>query len=238
MSAIFICSFTQIPPALQRNPAAGAAAGSAGGQPARFAPAFPALHLGGGRDPRLPLHPGRLLANLLRRQVAGAGNQPFSAQFSAHALFRLLVRASSTSATPASAPGCPSSPSHSECRTFRTLRASPSISGAPSIAGHGPHEFWGLGGGGGLLHKVCTLLQWDREARAGGGQNPDPVRDRYGAKKKKSPLIIIRSCMPSVRMQAEAALDGKSRSYAAASSARLLLLLLLLREDLFRQRRG
>ncbi len=30
------------------------------------------------------------------------------------------------------------------------------------IAGHGPLEFWGLGGG--LLHKVCTLLQWDPEA--------------------------------------------------------------------------
>ncbi len=164
----------QIPPALQRNPAAGAAsaagaaAGSAGGQPARFAPAFPALHLGGGRDPRLPVHPGRLLANLLRRQVAGAGNQPFSAQFSVHGLFRLLVRASSTSATPASAPGCPSSPSRWECRTSRTLPASPSISGALSIAGHGPHEFWGLGGGGGILHKVFTLLQWDREAREGG----------------------------------------------------------------------
>ncbi len=30
-------------------------------------------------------------------------------------------------------------------------------------------------GGGGLLHKVCTLLQWDSEAR-GGVHNPDPMR--------------------------------------------------------------
>ncbi len=148
----------QIPPALQRNPAAGAAsaagaaAGSAGGQPARFAQAFPALHLGGGRDPRLPLHPGRLLANLLRRQVAGAGNQPFSAQFSVHALFRLLVRASSTSATPASASGCPSSPSHWECRTSRTLPASPSISGArrKKESPHGPNNYP-------LLPSACRL---------------------------------------------------------------------------------
>ncbi len=30
-------------------------------------------------------------------------------------------------------------------------------------------------GGGGLLHKVRTLLQWDPEAR-GGVHNPDPMR--------------------------------------------------------------
>ncbi len=35
-----------------------------------------------------------------------------------------------------------------------------------TIAGHGPLEFWGLGGG--LLHKVRTLLQWDPEAGGGG----------------------------------------------------------------------
>ncbi len=38
-----------------------------------------------------------------------------------------------------------------------------------SIAGHGPHEFWGLGGGN-LLHKVCTLLTY----------NEVPCVPRYG----------------------------------------------------------
>ncbi len=33
------------------------------------------------------------------------------------------------------------------------------------IAGHGLLKFWGLGGG--ILHKVRALLQWDPEARCG-----------------------------------------------------------------------
>ncbi len=41
-------------------------------------------------------------------------------------------------------------------------------------AGHGPLEFWGLGGS--LLQKVRTLLQWDPEAGRGGVHNPDPLR--------------------------------------------------------------
>ncbi len=44
-------------------------------------------------------------------------------------------------------------------------RCSPMCARAPRIL-----RAWG-----GLLHKICTLLQWDREALGGGGHNPDPL---------------------------------------------------------------
>ncbi len=67
-----------------------------------------------------------------------------------------------------------------------------------SIAGHGPLEFWGLGGGG-LLHKVCTLLQWDPEAR-GGVHNPDPLLAQVC-------LLALSSCVLPPHLNASPMVD-------------------------------
>ncbi len=45
------------------------------------------------------------------------------------------------------------------------------------IAGHGPPQI--LRARGGLLHKVCTLLQWDPEARGGEFITLTPCVPRY-----------------------------------------------------------
>ncbi len=58
------------------------------------------------------------------------------------------------------------------------LRLSANIAKGNPVAGHGPLEFWGLGG---LLHIVCsTFLQWDPEAKGGVFITLTPCVPRYG----------------------------------------------------------